>query len=193
MASTSSTATGGFLSSPRAQRRFLVISGAVLVIGIASFLSVYFRGSASIPQTFSGTAQFAQHQKKAPPPHSVYGIARKFIETAVQRKNLAAAWPLVAKDLKGGQTFKQWMKGNSAVAPYQAENAKTAAFVKDWSYTNQVQFEVDLVAKPGTQAPHTPSHLDWYLGLKKINGRWLVNYWLPYWLPPHQYGGVGGN
>jgi hypothetical protein len=196
MASTSS-ATGGFLSSPRAQRRFLWISGGVLVIGIAAFVSVVvLRGSSGIHAPFSGKAKFAPKLVKAPPPPVAYKIARTFIETAPERQNLDVAYRLVGPELKGTMTLKQWEKGNIAVDPYKPENAKTAAFITDWSYTNQILFEVALVAKPGTQAPQAPKTIQWFLGLRKLggkNGRWVVNYWLPNWHPPVQLGGVGGN
>lgn len=197
MASTSSTATG-ILNSPRAQRRLLWISGAVLFVGLVAFISVFvLRGTSGLHSPFHGKAKLQPVLHKAPPPHVAFTIARKFIETAPERKNLASIYPFVAKEIKGSQTLKQWTKGNIAVDPYLAENTKTAAFVTDWSYTNQILFEVVLTAKPGTQAPDAPKHLDWFLGLKKVGAkghrRWAVNYWLPNWTPPHPMGPVGGN
>lgn len=183
MASMMSTDNHGFLSSPRAQRRLFWISGGILVIGIAAFVSVYvLKGSPGTQDKFSNQpAKFAPHLTKAPPPPVAFKIARKFVETAVQRKNLDAIYPLVGPAIKGGMSRKTWDKGNIAVMPYQASNAKTAAFQVDWSYDKQILFEVDLVAKPGS---NTRPHLLFYLGLQKFNGRWLVNYWLPHWMPP---------
>ncbi len=197
MASTTSPDTGMF-SSPRAQRRLFWLSGGVLVVGLVVFVSVVLlRGPSAIHSGFTKQpAQFAPHLTKAPPSPEVYKVARTFIETAVQRKNLDAAYPIVGSELTGGMSRKQWDKGNIAVVPYQANNTKTASFIVDWSYTTQVLLEVDLVAKPGTnQRPH----LDFFLGLKKVGvkqgkgGHWVVNYWLPNWTPPVPMGPAGGN
>lgn len=173
----------GILSSPRAQRRLLWISGSVLVLGITAFIAVYvLKGTPGVQNKFSNQpAKFATHLTKAPAPPVAFKIARKFLETAVLRKNLDSIYPFVGPALKGGMTREQWDKGNIAVDPYPAGNTKTAAFTVDWSYKTQILLEVDLVAARGsTQRPH----LLFYLGLKKQNGHWLVNYWLPHWMPP---------
>ena len=62
MESSSATAHGGFLSSPRAQRRLLWIGGGVFLVGLIVFLSaVVFRGSSGIHSPIS--TQAAQHVK----------------------------------------------------------------------------------------------------------------------------------
>jgi hypothetical protein len=187
MASSTTSPDTGFLSSPRAQRRLLWVSGGVFAAGLAVFISVYvLRGSSGIHSPITNKpAQLATHLTKAPAPPEAFKIARQFIETAVQRKNLDSVYPLVGPALKGGMTREQWDKGNIAVMPYLATNTKTTTFLVDWSYKTQILMEVDLVAKPGTNTLHP--HLDFYLGLKKMggkNGHWVVNYWLPHWMPP---------
>jgi hypothetical protein len=129
---------------------------------------------------------------KAPPSPAAFKVAREFIETAVLRKNLDAAYPLVNSELKGGLTKKQWDRGNIPVQPYPAGNTKTAAFTVLWSYKTQLMTVVDLVARRGA---HVRPHLPFYLGLVraggKPNGRWLVNYWIADWTPPIPFGGNG--
>lgn len=186
MASTSSSATG-ILSSPRAQRRLLWASGGFFSIGLIVFLSVFvLRGSPGPNAPISPQrAQHAAKQIKAPPDPQAYKVARTFLETAVVRKNLAASYPLVNSEIKGGQTKKQWVTGNIAVIPYPAENAKTTGFNVLWSYKTQLMMVVDLVARRGT---HVRPHLPFFLGLvrahNKPNGRWLVNYFQADWAPP---------
>ena len=112
-------------------------------------------------------------------------LARQFIKTAVERRDLDAAYTIVHPDLKGTLTRKQWDTGNIPVVTYPARNADTAAFVVDYSFKTSALLEIDLVAKPGQdQRPE----LRFYIGLKreggKPNGRWLVNYWQPHWKPP---------
>jgi hypothetical protein len=193
MDSSSSTARGGFLSSPRAQRRLMWMSGGVLGIGVIVFLSVVvFSGSSGLHSPIS-TVQ-AQHVKepvKAPPDPQAYRVARQFIETAVLRKNLDAAYSLVGSDIRGGLTKKQWETGNIPVVGYPAGNAKTAGFTVVSSYKTQMKLVVDLVAKKGSGGNIRP-HLPFWVGLVraggKAKGRWLVNYWLPDYTPPVQCG-----
>ena len=177
-----------FQNSPRKQRRFMILSAAVLVIGLGIFLAtVVFRGT---PNAFTDTisdkpAQLYHPEKKVKLSKEETALAREFIRNAVERQNLNAAYSMVHPDLKGALTRKQWNTGNIPVVYYPARNADTAAFVVDYSFQTSALLEVDLVAKPGQdQRPH----LLFYLGLKraggKPNGRWLVNYWQPHWRPP---------
>jgi hypothetical protein len=179
--------SGGFFNSPRAQRRFYWLSGGILLIGIVVFLSVFVLRESSGPHSaISNTpAQTVAKPVKAPADPKAFKVARTFIETAVVRKNLDAAYSLVNNEIKGGMTRKQWDSGNIAVIPYPAENAKSAAFVVQWSYKTQLMLLVDLVARKGA---HVRPHLPFWLGLvRKGNdpkGRWLVNYFQADWTPP---------
>ena len=187
MASTGTSATGGILSSPRGQRRLLWASGGVFAVGLIVFLAAFvFRGSSGIHSPISSQpAQTAPKQIKAKPDPAAFKVGRKFIETAVLRKNLDAAYPLVNQDIKGGLTKKQWATGNIPVIGYPAENAKTAGFEVLWSYKTQLMLIVDLVAKKGVNVrPHLPFFLGLVRAGNKPNGRWLVNYWEADWTPP---------
>jgi hypothetical protein len=185
--STSHDRFGGFLNSPRAQRRLIWISGGFFAVALIVFLSVFvLRGSPGPTSPISKKpAQTATPQVKAPADPKAFKVARTFLETAVLRKNLDAAYPLVNDEIKGGMTKKQWDKGTIAVMPYPAENTKTAAFTVLWSYKTQLMTVVDLVAKPGS---HVRPHLPFYVGLvrahNKPDGRWLVNYFQADWTPP---------
>src|SRR5438093_9029864 len=140
MESSTSHGQGRILSSPRAQRKMLLISGGVFGIGLIVFLSVFvLRGSPGPNAPISKqSAQHAPKQIKAPPDPKAFKVARTFIETAVLRQNLDAAYPLVNPEIKGGQTLKQWESGNIAVMPYPARNAKTSGFEVLWSFKTQL-------------------------------------------------------
>jgi hypothetical protein len=169
------------------------ISAGVLGVGLIVFLGVVvFRGSSGLHSPISTVqAQHVTEPVKAPPDKKAYTVARKFIETAVQRKNLDVAYTLVNQDIKGGMTRKQWDKGNIAVVGYPAGNAKTAGFEVINSYKTEMKLLVDLVAKKGSGSNIRP-HLPFWIGLvragNKPNGRWLVNYWIPDYTPPVQCG-----
>jgi hypothetical protein len=189
MESSPSSAHDGFLSSPRAQRRLIWISGAVFAAGLIAFIAGYLlRGTPGIQSPISNKPAYTNPKLvKAPPPKSAYRVARQFVETAPLRKNLDQAYALVGPSLRGNLTRKQWNTGNIPVIDYPAGNAKTSAFVVDWSYRTQVMFEIDLVAKKGSGSNIRP-HLSFFVGLErkggKPNGRWLVTTWMPDWHPP---------
>ena len=174
--------------SPRRQRRFFVLSGAVFAAGVTVFIAVVVLGGTSnaFPDRFSNQpAQVIKKDKPAPVEKAQIALARRFLETAVARKNLRAAYGFVHPDLRGGLSRKQWETGNIPVILYHASNAKTVAFKVDYSYKTQALFEVNLHAVPGTEARPT---LLFFIGLKreggKPTGRWLVNYFEPNWRPP---------
>ena len=113
------------------------------------------------------------------------GVARQFIKTAVERRNLDAAYSIVNGDLKGTLTRRQWDAGNIPVVFYPARNADSAAFVSDYSFKTTALLEVYLIAKRGRD--QRPALL-FFIGLKRAGGsptgRWLVNYWQAHWRPP---------
>ena len=177
-----------FLNSPRRQLRFMILSAAVLIIGVAAFLAmVVFKGT---PNAYTDTisnkpASLYHPDKTVKLSPAETALAREFIKTAVERQNLDAAYELVHADLKGNMTRKQWDTGNIPVVAYHARNADTAAFTVDYSFKTSALLEVDLVARRGQdQRPE----LRFFIGLKRAggtpNGRWLVNYWQPHWRPP---------
>lgn len=197
MASPTPHAEGRFFGSPRAQRRFLIGSGIIFAAGVIAFVSiVWLRGTSN---AFVGTlsnkpATLIKKEKKVPPSPAAFKVARKFLETAVLRKNIDASYNLVHVDLKGRMTRKQWDTGNIPVVDYPANNAETASFQVDFSYQTEMLLEVNLVAKKGSPSTVRPN-LDFFLGLKradgKTDGRWLVNYWEPHWRPPVPLAGAG--
>ncbi|HZP71754.1 MAG TPA: hypothetical protein VFA97_00095 [Gaiellaceae bacterium] len=197
MASSTPHAPGRFFGSPRAQRRILIGSSLVFVAGVIAFVSIVLlrgTGNAFVGTISNKPATLIKKDKKVPPSPAAFKVARKFLETAVLRKNVDASYNLVHVDLKGRMTRKQWDTGNIPVVDYPANNAKTAAFQVDFSYQTEMLLEVNLVAKRGSPSTVRPN-LDFFLGLKraggKKDGRWLVNYWEPHWRPPVPLAGAG--
>ena len=190
MARSSGTISGDFFNSPRRQKQMLWGGGAVLAAGIVAFVSVVVLHNSGnkFTDTFSTQpAQFAKKEVKMKPTAAEFAVARKFIRTAVARRDLAASYDLVHTDLKGRMTRKEWTTGDIPVIQFDAKNADTAAFVTEYSYADQGLFDIDLIAKPGTSAR---PHLLFFIGLKRTKlksgawGPWLVNYWEPHWRPP---------
>jgi len=180
--------SGVLWGSPRRQRRFFWISGAVFVVGLIVFISlIVFRGTGNaFPDKFSSQpATLIKPDQKAPVTKDQIALARRFLKTAVARSDLASAYWITGPDLRGGLTRSQWLKGNIPVLYYHADNIDTAEFGVDYSYKTQALFEVNLHAVRGTE---DRPELLFFIGLRrqgdKPNGRWLVNYFEPNWRPP---------
>jgi hypothetical protein len=177
-----------FRNSPRLQRRAFFASLAVLAAGIVALIVVVLLpGSPGVNAPISNVP--ATHVKADPPapvdPASER-IAREFLLTAVQRKNLDWAYNNVHVDLKGRMSRKVWDEGNIPVIPYDAANAETTAFIVQFSLRTEVEFEVALV--PKLHAVYASRPLRFYIALRraqdKPTGRWLVSYFEPHWKPP---------
>jgi hypothetical protein len=102
-------------------------------------------------------------------------VARRFIQTAVARKNLPEAYGLVTQALKQGQSLKSWNTGNIAVVPYPVDAIKYAPMKIDFSYPNEAQIQVALLPKAGAKVK---SQL-FIMALVRRNGKWLVSSWVP--------------
>jgi hypothetical protein len=158
------------------------ISAAVLVIGVAVFLGVYFsRGTtqsninvSTVTSAGPSSTKAATKNPRVPASAGALKVARTFLETAVLRKNLDAAYGIVGPNLKGGMTLAQWRTGNIAVVGYPAANAKTAKLVVKSSHKNEVRLLVELVPQKGSGV----RPLAFFLNVDRIGGKWLVNYWL---------------
>jgi hypothetical protein len=179
---------GGMLDSPRKQRRFLIVSGAVFVIGAVAFISAFLlRGTSNaFPDTISSKPAKLYHKEKTVPvTKAQVDLMRTFIKTAVARKQLGYAYSLVDADLKGTMSKQAWMTGNIPVVQYEAENVDTASFIPVYHYATSALFNVDLIPVGHTQAR---PHLLFFIGMKRAGGsktgRWLIDYWQPRWRPP---------
>ena len=121
---------------------------------------------------------------KLPPtvklPPGATRVARRFIETAVARKNLGQAYSLVTEQIRQGQSLKAWKTGNIAVIPYPVVDVKYAPMKIDFSYPNEALIEVALLPKAGAKIHGILFSMD----LVKRNGKWLVNSWVPRTSPP---------
>src|SRR4051794_13791980 len=95
---------GGLMDSPRKQRRFFIVSGAIFAVGLIAFVSmVLLHGTSNaFTDTISNQkAKLLVPEKKVPISKEQIALARRFIKTAPARKDLAAAYSFVDPDLKG--------------------------------------------------------------------------------------------
>ena len=177
-------------TSPRMQRRAFFAGLGLLAAGIVALLVTVLLPSKShaLDTPISNVpATKVQNDPVARVDRASIRVGREFLLTAVQRKNLDWAYDNVHVDLKGRMSRRVWDEGNIPVIPYDAQNARTTAFIVQFSLQKEVEFEVFLVPKVhSVYADARP--LRFYIALRrehdKPNGRWLVSYFEPDYKPP---------
>jgi hypothetical protein len=120
-------------------------------------------------------------------------VAKRFIETAVARKNLKEAYALAGPQIRQGQTLKEWMTGNIAVVPYDVDSLDYAPMKIDFSYPKEVQLQIALLPTDKAQKRGVTSQLFILSLIKGKRGNWLVDSWVPRSSPPVPSGSGNGN
>jgi hypothetical protein len=174
------------LSSPRFQRRLLWVGGGVLLVGgFAAAVAFLWTGPKpkQEPPFVPKPAQIAAREKTVPFDPAAKEVGERFIETAVERKNLEESYHLVAPALRGDFTLEQWKSGAIPVIPYPADTSRAAPVKIDYSYRNKALLVVLLLPKHGSHMkPQT-----FLLGLSAFGTgkarHWLVDYWAPFGAP----------
>jgi hypothetical protein len=150
----------------------LVVGGVIAVVAIE-----YPNTGHSTATPLTNTP--AVDVSKVPPtvrlPLGATSVARRFIESAVARKNLADSYPIVTEEIRQGQSLKSWKTGNIAVVPYPVVDVKYAPMKIDFSYPNEAQIEVALLPKASAKIHGQLFIMD----IVKRHGKWLVNSWVP--------------
>jgi hypothetical protein len=111
-------------------------------------------------------------------------VARRFLETAVGRNDLATAYPLVGPMMKG-VTRAKWIKGHNPVTYYPSSNLRTAPMTVKASRKSALMLEVVLKRRPKVAGIPTSYAFD--LQVIRIRGKWLVNYFMPYPTEPGRF------
>ncbi len=176
--------TGGSRRLPFGRRLLPWLSGLILVAGIVAAIVAFMpshHAASSSNETPSNTpAKAPAKPQTVKLSQSATAVARKFLQTAVARADLDAAWRISGANVRGGLTHAEWMTGNIPVVPYPIKSLAVARFKTDYSYRDTAVLEVALLPKTGaTIKPQT-----FYLGLKRVAGpggklHWVVDNWVP--------------
>jgi hypothetical protein len=125
------------------------------------------------PALAAGGATAAPHL----PPATKRALDRvfdRFVQTAVRRKNVMAAWDLVTPALKAASSRTEWATGALPVYPYPAAGLHQQwhpSFVKG----DDVLFDVLLHATNRRKV----GDIAFGVEMKKVDGRWLVDSFIP--------------
>jgi hypothetical protein len=157
------------------------LSALILVAGIVAFTIAHFGTNTAKPLPQSSApprpVQIVKPEKNVPVPKAARVVAGQFILTAVQRKHLERAWPLVTNGIRQGLTRKQWMTGSIAVVPWLGRIGTTPIKV-DYSHPREVELTVAILPAKGEK-----TKADYFvMNLKKVgsgrHARWLVDQWV---------------
>jgi len=173
----------GRLSSHKFRRRLAWIVGVGGVLGgiVAGAIAIGNTGkSAATPIDTNGTAWVYHTPAKAPlnggQRVALLRLSSRFVRTAVLRKHLDSAWPMLGPEMRAGQTRKSWDSGDNNVVPFDA--AGIAAWDVAYAYRNDVAIDVALLgAKTSDWAGKT-----FTIEFKRYpssRGHWLVASWTP--------------
>jgi hypothetical protein len=173
--------------SPGFARTALWASALVLIAGVVAFATVRIGGDDPAPaaaptSTIDGT-DFDPGPATTPPkesevPNEAREVAGEFILAAAGREDLEKAWQLAHPTMKRdcGCTKKEWLTGNINVQYFPTADLQGAAFTVNEVGKDLVVLEVLLTPKQGSEVPPTA----FYIGLRKVGGKWLVDYWAPH-------------
>jgi hypothetical protein len=157
------------------------LAGLVLVAGIIVAIVHFAPNRNAAPEQISKAPVKAPVKEKTVRlSKAATSVARQFVQTAVARADLAAAWKISGADVRGGLTRKEWMTGNIPVVPYPLQSLQTARFKVDFSYRDEALIEVALLPKNGSKIKPQVFAAD----LQRVAGpggtrHWVVDSWIP--------------
>jgi hypothetical protein len=170
------------LESRRRRKRVALVLGVAFLGGVAALLGLHLSNTAH-PQkeTFEpGKAQVIEEQapKKLSEAErrAVFAALDRFVQTALERHDLAAAYDLTTPEFRGGETRAQWVKGNNPIYPYPV--SAHSAHIKV-SYPRDVMVQLLLKARRGSRLDPLLVDVELKEVGKSARRRWLVDYYLP--------------
>ena len=174
------------LKSPGFARTAVWASALVLIAGVVAFVTVRLGDDEATPaasptSTIDGTdfdpGPSTTTPKDSDVPKEAREVAGEFILVAAGREDLERAWEISHPDLKRdcACTKKEWLTGNINVQYFPTAGLQGASFTADEVAPGRVVLQVLLTPKDGSGVAPTA----FYIGLKELDGKWLVDYWAP--------------
>jgi hypothetical protein len=168
------------IESPRRRKRVLVLALVGVAAIVATIIGLTWSNTSHQKETFEpGKAQVIPQEipvaLSRADRRAVLRTVDRFVETAVARRDLAAAYDLTAPELRGGVNRTEWARGEIPVPSYPVN--RHGARITD-SYRDDVSVQLFLSSR---RRGVDPLGVD--MELKAVgNGakrRWLVSYYLP--------------
>jgi hypothetical protein len=170
----------GRLASPRFRRRALRVGLLVVAASSAAIVSILFWNTGTVVESpVTGPSDFPTGPSRnvrlsADDRRQAIATARFFVDTAVRREKLDAAYDVVGPGIKQGLSRSEWQTGNIPVVPYPVDVAK---WKFDYTYADEIGLEVLVLPQPGSKL--RPMVFSLLLRKSDGNGPWLVDSWSP--------------
>jgi hypothetical protein len=165
--------------SRRTSRWFVGVGALVLVAGVVAVLVVLLSRNGT-----EGLSKAPVHitkpvvEKNVPVAKEAQKAVKIFLQTAVPRKNLAAAWPVAGPQIREGMTRAQFLTGNIAVVPMFQPILK-ATFKTLYSHPRDAAIQVGLIILGAKKKIQVQLY---NVTLAKLGSgqaaHWVVNGWL---------------
>ena len=130
-----------------------------------------------------GRVQVPKQEKTVPLDPAAQKVGERFIETAVERKNLGESWTLAAPALRANFTLERWRTGDIPVVPYPADVSHGARVKIEYSHKDSVLLLILLEPKAGDTTKPQLFHMGLHAFGTGKNRHWLVDYWSPFGVP----------
>ena len=171
----------GYLESPRRRKRAAVLAVVVLLAIVGTIVGLTWSNTSHEKETFEpGKAQVVQEQVPvaltAADRRAVLRAVDRFVDDAVARHDLAAAYDLTAPELRGGVSRSEWTRGEISVPAYPVY--RHGVRITD-TYRNDVSVQLLLQARRRSIAEPLGVDMELKAVGKGERRRWLVSYYLP--------------
>jgi hypothetical protein len=164
-------------------RRRVLWAGALVAATAGVVVPVVLLGNTAHdePERFSNRPLWVYHAPKlarlsAAERSRLLDTSVRFVRTAVARRHLDEAYALADPQLLQGMSKREWMTGNIPVVPFPA--AGVAQWDVDYSYENDVAFQLSLLAKQGS-SPVVGKTFTIELVRHGRGAPWRVASWVP--------------
>jgi hypothetical protein len=117
----------------------------------------------------AGAGRISQPERRA-----INRTLDAFVNKAVKRHDVDAAWNLVTPELRAGVSRSAWDKGNLPVYPYPAGGTTFHDWTVDSASTTEVDFELMIPS-----ARSKSDSIQFNGTMRKVRGRWLVDSFNP--------------
>lgn len=161
-------------SRPRFRALFVTFALAALVAIALAALLLSRSGTNDATGGGGDAALVLEGQRGVRLDPRVRRVAKAWILSAVNRSDLGAAYGLTHTDIRGTMSRSEWEGGHVPVVPYPVTRLARDCWKVESSLENEALLEVDLSSSDASVAPSV-----FLIGLKKVRGAWLVNYWSP--------------
>jgi hypothetical protein len=162
------------------------LGGSVLAAGVVALIVTKVWTGPTVappPPAPVGKARVAQEEKTVPLDPAAKKVGERFIETAVERKNLAESWALAAPELRSSFTLERWKSGDIPVVPYPADTSHGARVKIEYSHRDSALLLILLEPKAGEKMKPQLFHMGLHAFGSGKTRHWLVDYWAPFGAP----------